>query len=117
MRTMIIAVLLLAAGCSQEVIGSATSAPSAVVADPESLPDRSPPSDQAVALTFINETEGPVDILWLDFEGDLTRYTSLAPDGEYLQPTYVGHIWIVRDADGRERMRFAAAKTSQVVIG
>ncbi|WP_436497635.1 hypothetical protein [Actinokineospora sp. HUAS TT18] len=116
MRALIFALLLLAAGCSQEITGSATGASTTTETSTASLPDRSPPSDQAVTLTFVNRTDAPCDVLWLDFEGDLVQYSRIEPGDEIRQPTYTGHIWIVRDPDGEELLRFAAERTGEIVI-
>lgn len=65
---------------------------------PEGLPSASPPGDRATSLTFVNRRHAPVSVEWIGFRGERHRYFLLAPGASQVQPTYVGHVWLVIDA-------------------
>ena len=52
-------------------------------------------------VTFINRTEGQVELFWLDTEGKRQSYGRLRPGQEHEQHTYAGHVWLVVDDKGR----------------
>ncbi|XP_046580813.1 von Hippel-Lindau-like protein [Haliotis rubra] len=55
-------------------------------------------SDTSVRVEFINETQRPVDLFWIDFQGKLVRYKlGLKPSKNYHINTYETHPWIARD--------------------
>mmetsp|Transcript_22069 Transcript_22069/g.55645 ORF Transcript_22069/g.55645 Transcript_22069/m.55645 type:complete len:550 (+) Transcript_22069:533-2182(+) len=61
-------------------------------------------------VKFVNEHGGPVRILWRDRRGEEKQYAELASGQEYVQYTWVGHEWVVRDRpsaknDEQERRR------------
>ena len=53
-----------------------------------------------VAVTFVNATEGPLETFWLDQEGALRSYGTLAPGERRAQGTVAGHRWRFRAAGG-----------------
>ena len=70
-------------------------------------------------ITFCNATALSVDVFWINFEGEETRYASLGPYGLYTQSTYEGHRWLVRDAASGEKLAETAAQAEprRFVIG
>ncbi|PPK70439.1 hypothetical protein V5P93_000680 [Actinokineospora auranticolor] len=78
---------------------------------PRPSADRSPPSDHGVTITFANLRSDRVVIYWVDFDGREVLYNALNPGESYKQPTFTGHIWIVRDSVYAELGRFAAPGT------
>jgi Tol biopolymer transport system component len=48
-------------------------------------------------ISFVNGTSRTVDIFWLDFNGNRVLYNTLAPDGSYVQGTFVTHPWVAVD--------------------
>ena len=48
-------------------------------------------------ITFRNETEVPVQLLWIDHNGYQRHYTSIPVNQEHKQHTFVGHIWLLTD--------------------
>jgi von Hippel-Lindau disease tumor supressor len=52
-------------------------------------------------ITFVNRTSQPVKIHWLDYDGKRKPYETLPPGQQCDQPTYVGHPWLVTDAQDR----------------
>jgi len=51
-------------------------------------------------LRFINVRLRPVRLMWIGFDGRERQYAVLPSGQEVIQPTYVAHRWMVRDADG-----------------
>jgi von Hippel-Lindau disease tumor suppressor protein len=66
---------------------------------------RSRASDVSLHLEFANDTDGPIFIYWLDFEGHRVHYNTLAPGESYEQQTYVTHPWVVVDAADNRCLR------------
>jgi hypothetical protein len=68
------------------------------------LPANAAPADHSVegsrgtTIRFINRSGRPVKAYWKDYTGKEVFYLNIAPDGEYTEPTFATHPWIVRDA-------------------
>lgn len=61
---------------------------------------------------FINVRNRPVRIFWIAFDGSERSYAELAQGEELLQPTFVGHRWLVRDlADGTPIQAFISTRS------
>lgn len=61
---------------------------------------RSQNSNVAVTVLFYNGTKMPLDIYWLDFNGEWKKYHSLRPDSNVKQKTFATHPWIAVDPRG-----------------
>ncbi|EQC38501.1 hypothetical protein SDRG_04208 [Saprolegnia diclina VS20] len=61
---------------------------------------RSPTSQQPTRITFVCRFRVPIDIIWVDEDGDDVPYSRVAPDMLYTQDTYVGHVWKIMHAGG-----------------
>jgi hypothetical protein len=55
----------------------------------------SQPSREATDIAFVNRGDKPVKLYWLNFKGGRVFYQSLPPGGRQVQPTYIGHNWLV----------------------
>jgi hypothetical protein len=62
---------------------------------------RSVNSAQKAALEFQNRSGRPVDIFWLDYQGQRKRYKTLNAGQSYTQSTFATHPWIAVDPSGR----------------
>lgn len=51
-------------------------------------------------LRFANASSVPLTLYWIDYDGVLQPYTVVQPGITYGQPTYLGHNWVARTADG-----------------
>lgn len=51
-------------------------------------------------ITFVNDTEGYRVVMWIDFNGNFVEYAALNPGQSYVQPTVVGHPWMITDGPG-----------------
>jgi dipeptidyl-peptidase 4 len=52
-------------------------------------------------ITFINRTDGEVQMLWIARDGGRTPYASLKPGERHEQHTFVGHNWLAQDRKGK----------------
>ena len=53
------------------------------------------PSKQATGMTFVNRSDEPVKIYWLNFQAERVLYQYLPPGGRHTQKTFMGHNWLV----------------------
>jgi hypothetical protein len=61
------------------------------------LGDRAPSQ-----IHFINVRTRSVSIVWIGFDGVERLYASLDPGDEIMQPTFVGHRWLIKDKESGE---------------
>jgi len=52
-----------------------------------------------LALRFTNATDRPVELVWLNTEGDAVGYGRLEAGTQRVQHTFEGHVWLIRDAE------------------
>jgi hypothetical protein len=70
------------------------------------LPAGTEPSLQSTAhgaptqIAFVNKRSVPVTVSWLNGEGKLVEYRTLGGGEQYVQQTYVGHLWVVSNVGG-----------------
>ncbi|MCX8495900.1 MAG: prolyl oligopeptidase family serine peptidase [Akkermansiaceae bacterium] len=68
--------------------------------DPESVSRGTIRNGPATSLTIQNGTPSPIQLFWIDGEGDRKPY-GMVPAGESAtQATYSGHVWMVADEKG-----------------
>src|SRR5689334_239618 len=66
-----------------------------------------------VHLTFINQSGGPVNVFWAGAQGE--QPFGRMENGNTLDVnTYIGHVWVIRDANNKEVKRFSAQATGEV---
>lgn len=53
-------------------------------------------------ILFINVRARPVRVLWVGFDGSEHAYEELTEGQQVLQPTFVEHRWLIRDAQSGE---------------
>ncbi len=71
--------------------------------------DRSEDTRVNVSVTFLVQRKGAIELVWLDFEGGEQSFGKLGPGASRNFNTYVGHVWVLRDAaSGAEVLRWAA---------
>ncbi|MCY3020412.1 MAG: hypothetical protein NTW87_15440 [Planctomycetota bacterium] len=72
----------------------------------------------ATQVIFVNTTDKPVKMFWLDFEGKRKSYGVVLPGGVASQSTYVTHAWLLETDDGRcLGIYVPEEKIGRVVIG
>lgn len=68
-------------------------------------------------IIFMNCTDAEVAYYWVDWDGIEQHYGNLEPESEVIQHSYQGHVWVVRDGDGRGLAVFRAAEAmSRAVV-
>ncbi|MCY3003541.1 MAG: prolyl oligopeptidase family serine peptidase [Planctomycetota bacterium] len=78
-----------------------------VAAEPKALQklsddfSRSRNGGAAVRLEFRNARSNPIEVLWIDSEGQRRSYGKVEPGGRHAQGTFAGHNWLVLDEQGR----------------
>jgi hypothetical protein len=70
----------------------------------------------AASIKFENKSSTTVKVIWVDYQGQEKLYQSLGPSDSYVQPTYCGHVWLVKTEDGVEVGRFAATADSKLFV-
>jgi hypothetical protein len=75
----------------------------------------SQPSRESTDITFVNRSDKPVKVYWLNFQGKRILYQSLPPGGRHTQQTFVGHNWLV--ATLTEQCIEIFKTTSQAIVG
>ena len=86
--------------------------------DPSLLPNlKSGDDDTETAIIFVNSTKTEIAYYWVDYEGDEKFYGKIAPDAFINQHTYAGHIWLIKDINGRNLAVFRAEeKTGRAFV-
>ncbi len=70
------------------------------------------------SVTFLNRTEGAVDVYWVDSEGQRQRYATIDAGGQHRQHTYAGHVWLVTNKAGETLGVFTATEEAgDAVVG
>lgn len=46
-------------------------------------------------MTFVNRSDEPVKMYWLNFQGERILYQYLPRGGRHTQKTFIGHNWLV----------------------
>ena len=63
-------------------------------------------------ITFINKSAGEIQLFWVNSAGDRISYPKVAAGERFTQPTYAGHVWVVRDSAGKDLAIFEAAQSN-----
>ena len=64
-------------------------------------------------IRFVNARGRPISIVWIGFDGQEQTYSTIMPGQEIVQPTFVAHRWIVKDAlDGTPLEAFISTRSA-----
>ena len=75
----------------------------------------SPHSDVPATVRIENRCARPLALSWIDFEGHEQPYASVRPGRYWEQASFVGHEWVLRDAEDRHVVARFAGADAQVV--
>ena len=79
---------------------------------------RSPDGTPSTTINFVNQTDAPKKVYWLDGVGARHWYQTIEPHSTASQTTYVGHTWVVTDAqDVCTAMYVAMSRAARASIG
>ncbi len=67
-------------------------------------------------ITFINMGSDEASIFGVNFDCQEQFYRAIIPGETYIQETYDGHEWIVRNSDSQELGRGSASSETEIVI-
>ncbi len=62
------------------------------------------------SITFINHTNGDVQVYWIDLDGERRLYARVRAGRQHRQHTYARHVWLVTDEGGKTLAVFIAAE-------
>ncbi len=71
---------------------------------------------ESTAIHFTNQLAEPVELFWIDSEGQRQSYGRVRPGAAHDQHTYAGHIWLVTDAVGNTLGVFEATTEKLEVV-
>ena len=77
---------------------------------PDNIPSASRRTGPETSLTFINRTQGEVELFWLSTEGERRSYGKLAAGAQREQHTFAGHVWLAVNERGRTVSAFEATE-------
>lgn len=76
--------------------------------DPNNM--KSPASSEVTEIRGDSKLNRPVDIYWMDFQGEPVIYQkNLQPGESWNQRSYVGHVWQIRDHETQQVLRYFTA--------
>ncbi|HSH04728.1 MAG TPA: hypothetical protein VLL52_19610 [Anaerolineae bacterium] len=65
--------------------------------------------EHKVKIQFTNDTGRPIDIYWVDYEGEEEHFDSIDIDESYKVTTYATHPWVFRLKETNEVITFVVA--------
>ncbi len=65
------------------------------------VPARTEVTGQEIELLIVNQAGEPIELFWVDTEGQERSYGRLGPGEERRQHTFEGHVWRARTIQGR----------------
>ncbi|MFT5466755.1 MAG: hypothetical protein ACI8UO_001855 [Verrucomicrobiales bacterium] len=72
-------------------------------------------STERTFLRIRNQTDEPVRIFWIDFEGKRQPKGSIAPKQDWSQETFASHLWLLTDESGEpQQLLETTAEDSQL---
>jgi hypothetical protein len=77
---------------------------------------RSESGGRPSTLLFLNPTDRPIDLFWIDYHGNRQSRGQIAPHSELNQPTYAKHVWLATGVDGKGQAIFVAKPTTQSAV-
>ena len=72
---------------------------------------------EETTIRFVNHLTGPIQLFWIDTDGDLQDYGRVEAGATHEQHTYAGHVWLIADASGATLGVFeAGAEAAEIVV-
>lgn len=77
---------------------------------------RSGRSTVETSVRFVNETNGSVELFWIDSSRQRRSYGTIPSRKDHAQHTFVGHVWLVTDNEEKPLAAFEATEEDSVAI-
>lgn len=61
-------------------------------------------------IHFVNKTDSTLDLFWIDDTGYEVFYNIVPPGSTFRQRTYLGHRWVLRDKETKEKRAFVISE-------
>ena len=78
--------------------------------------ERSKPGGHEMDVTFVNRTDVPLRLEWVDGSGKRRPYAQIPPRGEHRQHTFSGHVWHAVHPSGQTMAAFRASEKHPIVF-
>lgn len=73
--------------------------------------------DPETAIIFVNRTGAEIAYYWVDYEGNEKFYGKIAPNASVNQHTFAGHVWLIKNVNGRNLSVFRTGeKVGRAII-
>ena len=66
-------------------------------------------------LVISNESLGPLQLIWLGFEGEEKVYNVILSSSHMTQPTFSTHAWLIKDSEGQPLLRYMGPSASLTI--
>jgi len=76
---------------------------------------RSSGGGEGTEVTFVNDTKGVINLIWLDWSGDPHSYGAIQPGDRRAQGTGSGHVWRVENEAGEALGFFEGLRIPRIV--
>ena len=76
---------------------------------------RSAQGNEHTSIRFVNDSNHEIRTYWLDYNGHRVFYKSIPPRGNYTQPTFKTHPWVITDEHDKCLQVFISEEKSAVV--
>ncbi len=73
-------------------------------------------SGRDTSITFVNRTEKPVTLHWVDSSGARKTYGRVGPGEIRRQHTFPGHVWVATGDDGKDAAWFEGADRPGIAV-
>lgn len=71
---------------------------------------------QEIDLTVVNQSDEPVLLSWISYECAEMLYEVVPGQAQFIQPTYVGHDWVIRYPGGRIGKHITVSTSANMVM-
>jgi hypothetical protein len=72
--------------------------------------------NDAIQVTFANRSSVPVQLFWIDYNGNRVPYEKIGVNQDHIGSTYATHPWLVADEKGRCLLVVQPMESTQITI-
>ena len=104
--TLIFCSLMLFLSVSLNISDDSTSISQSPSLNDECLAGRSYDGTSKLTVSFVNNFSGPVEVVWLNYEGQQVSYGIIEPNQVWKQQTMINHPWVFISTSTRSCIGF-----------